>query len=296
MAFNKTILITGGTGFLGSSLVGELIEEFNIVLLLRPSSITFRIDKFLDRLKIYYNTDNVTLDNIFADNKIDIIVHCATDYGRKEVNLLSLLEANLILPLKLLELGRKNGVNCFINTDTLLDKRISEYSLSKNQFKDWLKFYSKQLLCINIALEHFYGPNDDPSKFVSYIVSNMINNIDEIKLTKGEQKRDFIYIEDVVNAFILIIKNMNTLKNGFLNFEIGANDPIKIKDFVLLVKRLTGNSCTKLNFGALPYRENEVVEISADISEIKKLGWSPSVSLEEGLNKTIMAIKESEKT
>ena len=52
-------------------------------------------------------------------------------------------------------------------------------------------------LCINIGLEHFYGPNDDDSKFVSYIIHNLLNEVEKIDLTKGKQKRYFIYIDDV---------------------------------------------------------------------------------------------------
>jgi predicted glycosyltransferase involved in capsule biosynthesis len=71
------------------------------------------------------------------------------------------------MPLQLLELGKKTRVNCFINTDTILDKRVSYYSLSKNQFREWLELYAKEMICLNVALEHFYGPYDDNTKFVS---------------------------------------------------------------------------------------------------------------------------------
>ena len=292
MAEAKTILLTGGTGFLGSNLLKELVlRKFRVILILRSSSNIWRIRNVLDKV-ITVNIDEVALDKIFLDEKIDIILHCATNYGRKEIDPISLLEANLILPLNLLQLGRKANVSCFINTDTLLDKRISYYSLSKSQFKEWLKVYSNEITCINIALEHFYGPLDDQSKFVTYIIKNILADVDAIDLTGGDQKRDFIYIDDVVAAFMKIIEHSFGLRCGFINYEIGTSHVISIRDFVSLVKSMARNGRTRLNFGAIPYRDNEVMESRVDITEIRKLNWAPRFTLEEGLKKTIALEKE----
>ncbi len=238
------------------------------------------------------NINESRLDSVFDKEKIDIIIHCATSYGRKEVEPTSLLEANLILPLQLLQLGKKYGASCFINTDTLLDKRVSFYSLSKSQFKEWLKAYSSEMTCINIALEHFYGPYDDNSKFVTFILQSLLDDVEKIDLTEGKQKRDFIYIDDVVDAFLKIINHSNELRKGFISYEIGTSHTISIRDFVTLAGKIVGNEHTRLNFGALPYRENEVMESRVDIAEMRKLNWSPKFSLEEGLKKTIEREKE----
>ena len=284
----KVILLTGGTGYLGSSILQELVRRggYEVKVLKRSFSNTFRIDACREQIGTY-DADEIDYKKIFEDNKIDIILHCATDYGRKNSDPIQIIEANLVLPLKLLELGRKYGVKCFINTDTILDKRVSGYSLSKKQFKDWLMNYQNDLICVNVALEHFYGPGDDSTKFVSYILRNLIQKIDKIDLTKGEQKRDFVFIEDVVNAFMLILENVNNFSHKFYNFEIGSNETKSIKELVEKMKTMLGNETTVLNFGALPYRENEVMECAADISEITKLGWKSKYSLVDGLKKTI---------
>lgn len=200
---------------------------------------------------------------------------------------LHILECNLFLPLKLFELGGKYGTSCFINTDTILNKRINNYSLSKSQFRDWLIIYSKSLVCINVSLEHFYGPYDDETKFVTYIVRSIISSIDSIDLTFGRQKRDFIYIDDVVDAFVLIVNQSANLGVGYYNFEIGTSRSTEIRQFVTLVKHIANNSHTKLNFGALPYRQDETMDINIDSTEIMKLGWEPKFTIEEGLKKTI---------
>ena len=284
----KTILLTGATGYLGNNLFNSLVRDpsLEIIVLKRSFSNTFRIKKLFDKVK-FYDIDTIRLEDVFENNKIDIILHCATDYGRKNASVLQIIEANLILPMTLIELGRKHGVQCFINTDTILDKRVSHYSLSKKQFKDWLLSYKESMVCINVALEHFYGPGDDKTKFVSYVVDSLLEKVDKIDFTEGEQKRDFIFIDDVIEAFIKIIDHTYSLSNGFYEFEIGSDNVVSIKEFVLMIKHLTENNITALNFGALPYRENEVMGRRTNLESIKKLGWSPKRSLKDGLKLTI---------
>lgn len=289
----KRVLLTGATGYLGSNLLRALLAEdrCEIIILKRSFSNTFRIDDLLGKVKSY-DIDSIEIEEVFKENKIDIVLHCATDYGRKNTSILQIIEANLILPVTLLELGRNYGVSCFINTDTILDKGINQYSLSKKQFKDWLLSYTGKMLCVNVALEHFYGAGDDKTKFASFIVDAFLKKVPSIDLTKGEQKRDFIYIDDVIGAFLKIIAHTETLKNNFYEYQIGSDRPIAIKEFVLLIQHLAKNDTTKLNFGALPYRSNETMESAADLRAIRSLGWSPRYSLEDGLE---LMIREESK-
>jgi len=251
-----------------------------------------RVESIVDRVT-FIDLDKVPLQNIFKGYHIDLILHCATNYGRKKIDALQMLEANLMLPIKLLELGSESNVRHFINTDTILDKRISNYSLSKGQFKEWLKLYSGRINCINVALEHFYGPGDDDSKFVSNIIQRVISNVSAIALTPGSQKRDFIYIDDVVTAFKTIIDKLDKIEKGYTEFEIGSNSLISIHDLVCLIANLAGNSTTSLQFGALPYRPNEIMESHVNLENIKKLGWSCKTPIQEGLIRTIEQSKIS---
>jgi len=187
----------------------------------------------------------------------------------------------------LLQLGIEYGVKNFLNTDTVIDKNVNHYSLSKNQFLDWLKDCSSQINCLNVALEHFYGAFDNETKFTTLMIHQLINKVEKIDLTKGDQKRYFIHIDDVVSAFLVILDNINNFEPHFKSFEVSTENSISIKDFMLLAKELTKNTNTKLNFGAIPYRKNEQMNYKTNISGLKKWGWAPMVSLEEGLSKTI---------
>ena len=287
------ILLTGATGFLGSNLLVRLIEDgHKVTILVRKTSSFQRVTSLLEQVTVHTIGD-ISFHDLFDLSKVETVIHCATDYGRGEVNPSELLDANLIMPLQLLQAGYDSGVRCFVNTDTILDKGVSDYALSKSQFREWLGKYAQKMVCVNIALEHFYGPHDDPTKFVSFIIGQLLDNVDSINLTLGEQKRDFIYIDDIISAFSLILGNCAELKSGYLDYEIGTGVTITIRDFVELAKQITGNTHTQLNFGAIPYRENEAMETLVNTAAVRALGWLPGTSLSEGLSKMVAQERET---
>jgi len=281
------VLLTGGTGFLGSNLLARLLDlGHTVVLLKRSTSRLWRLEGRIGRFKTY-DVDRDPLPRVFDENAVDIVVHCATNYGRKEDPPAEIVEANLMLPLRLLQAAQSAGVRCFINSDTILDKGVNHYSLSKGQFLDWFRLFAGRSTCVNVALENFYGPFDDRSKFVTSILLALMQGAPSIELTPGEQKRDFIYIDDVVDAYVRLIERGATFGVGFFPFEVASGSPITIREFVALAKELVGNRTTRLDFGARRYRDNEVMESRVDTSRIRELGWSAAVSLEEGLRRTI---------
>ncbi len=285
------ILLTGATGFLGSHLLKKLLKasKDKITILKRTTSNTSRISEEMKSLQ-FLDADSKNLKEILNSQKdgFDCIIHCATDFGRRQVGYSQIVQSNVLLPLELIEYCTENGnLKCFINIDTLLQKNISAYSLSKHQFKEWLEKYSQKLCAINIGIEHFYGPGDDDSKFTSYIIRQLISFAPKIELTPGQQMREFIYIDDVVNALELILRYAKTSIPGYQEFSIATGEPISIENFVKLVQKISCNEITKLQFGALPYRENELMASIIDNSSVVRLGWKPNFNLEAGLTKTI---------
>ena len=111
---NKTILITGATGFLGSHITWTLFNEgFSIIILKRSFSDIWRIREIIDKIR-YYDIDKVELEIPFKENEIDCIIHTATNYGKKREKISEIIETNVVFPLKLLEIAT------FFNTDTFL--------------------------------------------------------------------------------------------------------------------------------------------------------------------------------
>jgi CDP-paratose synthetase len=290
----KNILITGITGFLGSHLAKRFLNEgHNIIGLKRSTSSLARINSIENQITLY-DSDTVEFASIFQNHsKIDALIHTATCYGRSGETTNQIFDANTVYPLHLLEAASQAGIKIFINTDTTLDKYLNLYSLSKNQFLDWGRFFSlnKKIHFCNLRLEHFYGPNDDDSKFTTFILKSCIENHPTIKLTHGEQKRDFIYVDDVVDAYLLVIESFELIKNNYIEMDVGSGNAVSIRHFVETVHRIT-HSKTQLIFGALPYRRGEVMLSQANTEPLNKLGWSCKTELESGLIKMMEGHKQ----
>ncbi|MEL0011613.1 MAG: NAD-dependent epimerase/dehydratase family protein, partial [Bacteroidota bacterium] len=190
--------------------------------------------------------------------------------------------------LEVLVSGMQSGIKTFINSDTTLERFVNQYAMTKYQFREWGKFLCQEneFGFVNLRLEHFYGPGDDPSKFTTHVIQSCSSQTKELLLTKGDQLRDFVYIDDVVSGFGSILNNIDLFCNGFYQFDLGSGKAISIREFAILVKRLTASNTT-LRFGSIPYRSNEPMFSEADTSKMEKLGWSRKFSLEDGLKLTI---------
>jgi len=258
-----------------------------VAILKRSFSDTRRIKDYLDRVKSF-DIDLVPIERPFEEcGQFDCVVHTAINYGRKGETATEVFEANLSFPLRLLQAAT------FFNTTTILYAYLSYYALSKRQFEDWGRIFPNQskIQFVNIKPEHIYGQGDDPSKFTTWIVQSCLKNIDKIELTPGEQKRDFIYIDDVVDAYNLLLKKSRQLDAGFQEFDLGSGKAVSVREFVETVRRLAGAE-TKLVFGAKSYREHELMQSEADISKLLGLGWKPKRDFVADLKKMIEGERE----
>ena len=209
------ILLTGATGFLGSTILRKLaLAGYEIVAVKRSTSSCFRINDLLGLKNIHlFDINTQSPKDLFDIYAVDTIIHTATEYGRKGAPLCDILNANLLLPLQLAELGSEYKVNSFINTDSFFNKpsksysHLLNYSLSKKSLLAWLDNMKNSLKIVNVVLEHIYGPHDGEAKFTEMIIRNVaINQVESLQLTHGHQKRDFVYVDDVADAFISILQ------------------------------------------------------------------------------------------
>lgn len=285
----KRILLTGVTGFLGSHFANELLAAgYDVIALKRKTSSLRRVELIASEI-VFVDIEELDFEKLFsAYGKIDVIVHTATCYGRNNESVSEIFSTNTEFPLRLLDVGSRAGVKLFLNTDTILNKYLNLYALSKNQFLQWGKIFSKQgqISFVNIKLEHFYGFNDTPSKFSAHVINSCLNNVPELKLTAGEQKRDFIHIDDVVSAYMILLEHADSMSNPFMEFEVGTGKSVSIRDFVTSVHRLAASK-THLDFGALLYRDGEIMNSEVEIAGLIALGWRCRYDIESGLRKVI---------
>lgn len=285
-----TVLLTGATGFLGSHLLEVLIKKnFQVVALKRTTSNPWRIQSLAGQYKSF-DVDIHSVEQIFEEQRIDCVIHTACNYGRNASAVSEVVETNLIFGLKLLEVGIKKQVTTFINTDSFLPKYTNAYSLSKKHLVEWLKLQSNSIQVINLKLEHMYGPKDDETKFIAWLVAQLKQKAPQINLTSGIQRRDFIYIDDVVSAIVCVLNNTDGLKR-FNEFEVGSGESIQVKTFVENLKHVFekhhGKSSTQLNFGAIAYRTDEIMNFNVNNQPLRQLGWKPKISLLHGLEQTL---------
>lgn len=281
----KNILLTGATGYLGTHLAEHFLNKGDhIIALALNRSEQFKFDGH-ENVSVYY-LNETEIGDIFEKEKVDIVIHTATLYGRCGEQITEMLKANVEFPLSVLIQAVKHNVNLFVNTDTILAKNISPYSLTKHCFSDWLSMYADQIKSIDLKIDHFYGPNDKPVKFIAYLFEQFRKNAISIDLTEGSQTRDFIYIDDVVSAFDCVISHADRIPFDRLAiFEVGTNVKTTVKDMVFSIKTLFKGNSTKLNFGALPYRKNEVLDYEINTLPLRMLGWTAKTSLKAGLKK-----------
>lgn len=291
----KTVLISGINGFLGSHLAIHLKEKFRVIGIEHSLNNLYRISN--ENFEVFLSNDKI-LEQVFKQNKIYAVIHVATIYRRKKEPLNKLINTNINLPVRLVELSNNYKISIFINTDSFFNNSnfsysyLPYYTLSKKHSLEWIKMYSNEsnLKVINMKIFHMYGENDSPEKFITKITTQIMNNKKSIDLTLGQQTRDFIYVKDVVSSFEFVLNPELNLKK-FQEFDVSTGHSISLKDFVSEIKKIT-KSKTELNFGVLPYRNGEIMVSESNNLSLVKIGWKPKYKSFKGLKKYIYALRQ----
>ncbi len=295
----KTILLTGATGFLGSHLLRALLKNnYKVIILKRSTSDIWRIKKLLNQGVVIYDVNMITLDKIFLDNDIDIIIHLATLYSKLDdnVDIKGMFEVNITLPSQLLELGVEYGIKCFINTGTFFEyeclnlpiaenskiKPLNLYSKTKIAFESILKQYSNKITIRTLRIFSPYGEKDN-DKLIPMIIQKALK-CEKIFLSDGLQKLDFIFVSDVINAYLGVLESIDSRYN-YRIYNIGSGNTTSVREIVSIVEQQLEKNIDKV--WSNPIATDRPVVI-ADIKRAKKeLNWQPEISIHQGISKTI---------
>lgn len=255
----------------------------------------------------YVGIDLSKKKKIDIEKKIDVIIHLAslTDIDKCQKNPRLCFETNVQGSINVLDLARKNDSRIiFASTSHVYGKPsslpinekhilnpISIYAASKTSAEHLFQTSSKNYGIQTDILRIFnpYGPYSPPHQIIGRIISQLKKS-NTLHLGNLETKRDFIYIDDVVDA-ILKTKNTKTKKDLRI-FNVGSGTSIKIKDIIVILEKILGKNFTILSE---PKRHNDIPELKANISLIKKeLNWKPKISIHQGLEKTYNWYKNSD--
>ena len=296
-----TILLTGATGFLGSHMLEALLKKnYKVIVLKRYNSDLWRISSFKGQAE-FFDIDKISLKDVFASHKVDVIIHMATLYKKYEElsDINEMVDANVTFPAELLSEGVKHGVRGFLNAGTFFEYDCSKqpvdenapaqafnfYAKTKLDFEAILKTYAKKI-CINtFKIFTPFGEKDNPKLIASIIKKSLANQ--QIVLSEGLQKLDFIYAKDAVSAFISGIKRMENISftPEYETFNLGSGDPLSIRDIVSLVEESLGH---RINVSWGDFSKKDIKVAYADITKAKDfLNWEPYYGVRVGLSKCI---------
>lgn len=284
------ILITGGTGYIGKNLVSAFLNKGNKVFLLKRKNSINDI-KHENLVEIIYDGTYNSFEII--REKIDIVYHLATCFlvNHKTENLEELINSNILLGTQLLEYMAKNNIKNIINTETYAESITGEeynpqnlYSATKMAFKSILKYYvdTYDMKAISLVLSDTYGPNDTRKKFLNLVLDALKSQDLNFKMSLGEQEICYIYIEDVVEAYLEAGKLILSLKDKELRtYSVFGNEILTLNNLVDSLEKVFSK---KLNIekGYYPYRLREIMKFNYKYIE-RLPNWEPIVSLEEGV-------------
>ncbi|MCD8432711.1 dTDP-glucose 4,6-dehydratase [Tenacibaculum finnmarkense genomovar ulcerans] len=327
----KNILITGGAGFIGSHVVRLFSNKYPTYQIINLDALTYAGN--LDNLTDIQNNSNYTfikgdicdqvlVKNIFKDYKIDSVIHLAAEshVDRSISDPFSFVKTNVFGTLNLLENAKNSWKDNFddklfyhISTDEVYGSLAetglftektaydphSPYSASKASSDHFVRaFYDTYNLPIVISnCSNNYGANQFPEKLIPLFIDNICKNNPLPVYGKGENIRDWLYVEDHAVAIDVIFHQGKTGET----YNIGGDNQWKNIDLIkLLIKetdallgRKQGTSTNLITH--IADRAGHDYRYAIDASKLKnELGWQPSLQFEQGIQKTIIWYLENQ--
>lgn len=301
----ETILIIGGTGFIGKHLsMSAKLKNLKITVL--SKNVLNNKDKISGIEYLNQDIENFKKLNSLLNNRpFNYIVNLSGYINHSPFSisgslvidthfngLLNLIKCLNISKLKhFIQIGSSDeyGNNKAPQVETMRELPISPYALAKTSSSHFLQMlYKTEKFPVTILrLFLTYGPDQGVDRFLPFVINQCILG-NRFPVSKGEQIRDFCYVSDIVDG---IIKTLSK-KNSFGEIiNLASGNPIKIKSIISLVQEQIGNG--KPDFGKIAYRKEENMALFANVAKAHNiLKWKPKVVLEDGLRKTIRSYKK----
>lgn len=308
----KTYLITGGAGFIGSSLADSLLKENNKIVVVDNFCDYYNPELKEENVKDNLNNPNYklyridirdkdNLDKVFIENKIDCVIHLAAMAGvRPSIeNPILYQEVNCLGTQNILECMKKNNVNKLVMASSssvygnckevpfketfVVDYAISPYAATKKANEVMTHVYHK-LNDINVIMLRFFtvfGPRQRPDLAINKFTRLMLNDEEIPMYGDGNTSRDYTYIGDIVDGIERSIKYVEENKDVYEIINLGNSSPISLKEMINTI----GEVLNKIpNIKQLPMQPGDVDRTYADISKAQKLlGYNPKTTFKKGI-------------
>lgn len=306
----KKILVTGATGFIGANLTHYLVSQgCRPHITLRKESNTWRINEILKKLHIHYVdlSDKDRIKKIILMIKPRIIYHCATYGGFSfQADSDKIINTNIIGTINLVNACRKIEFDCLVNTGS-----SSEYGLKKQPMKEsdllepindyGISKATATLFCQSVAMREKlpiatlrlfspYGYFESQARLIPSVILSCLNKTNP-ELSCPDSVRDFIFIDDVINAYTNVLENNNKIRGEI--FNIGYGRQYSVGEVVNKIIDLISDKI-KPQWESISNLRVEPTSWIADISKAKEiLKWMPCNNLDAGLIKTIDWLKRN---
>jgi len=304
-------LITGATGFVGSNILRYLVKKnYSPHVFIRKTSNLWRIKDLVSKITLYKVdlTENELLNRTVRKIKPQVIFHLANAplYQGRPALVKSYLDANLLGTINMIASCKDLDYQCFVNTGSSAEYGLKNKPMREDNYCQPLSLYAITKLAatnyasyigkidrkpiITFRLFSPFGAFDDPKRLVTETIYNALDN-KQIFLSNSNLVRDYLYMEDVVDAYIKAIDKAQKYQGEI--FNIGSGRQISIGKTVKAILKLSASK-SKIKWGKLEPRHFESYVWEADLSKTKKcLSWKPRYSFEEGLTETINWFREN---
>ena len=295
-------LVTGATGFIGSHLTQLLLNKgCEVAFLLRPADDLWRIQEYLPSLQVF-EADLLEVKNVSAQIRNfqpQIVVHAGW-YGvdKDQRNHFDQINYNLYGSLNLLSECLESGCQYFIGLGSQAEYGQTDKTLEEEMPAQPSTMYGVVKLCTGLLAQRMcasagvpfswlrltaaYGPKDQPNNLIPYVISSLLQQ-KEPALTHGNQKWDYLYIDDLINAIWSLIEH--PAAQGIFNLSSGRAVPVR---HICEIIRGRIDPRLPLGFGKVlsPAGERMCLEARNDRLRLAT-GWEPKISLDNGIEKTI---------
>lgn len=303
------LLVTGGAGFIGSHLVDRLVQEGHEVVVVDNLATGKR--RNINRSARFYKVDiqSWRLERIFRNERPSVVMHLAAQMDvRKSVeDPMFDAEVNILGTLNVLRQSVKHGVrkvvfsssggaiygeqNSFPAAESHGTHPLSPYGLSKLCGEQYLSYYQRVsgLQVVSLRYANVYGPRQDPegeAGVVAIFIRKLLNNEQAVINGNGRQTRDFVFVDDVVEANLAV---MGQETQGIYN--VGTGVETSINDLFRMLIQHAGSTSKEMHG---PAKKGEQARSAIDSTKLRQeVSWEPRTNLDEGLGRTVEYFRQN---